>query len=123
MVDALRELGVVHVSFMPYAATGPNDPCRPVAASSVADVINHCRERTSGTVDFRVPCEPRHCLTDTPTAITAPVDEAFDDHSPPEWDFPVDGPQGHSRFGRRCRIDRVRLHEHGRRGSRAFDGR
>ncbi|MET7304666.1 radical SAM protein [Embleya sp. NPDC005575] len=80
MVDTLRELGVAHVSFMPYVATGPNDPCRPVAASAVADLITHCRERTAGTVDFRVPCAPRHCLTDTPTAITAPVDEAFDDH-------------------------------------------
>lgn len=80
LVSLLAAEGVEHVSFMPYVAYGPLDPRRPVELRAVQELIADCTARTSGTVDFRVPCAPRHCLETAPTPITVRVAENFDDH-------------------------------------------
>lgn len=80
LVDRLRDLGVQHVSFMPYVPYSPLDPRRPVALRAVQDLIAACSAQPGGDVDFRVPCAPRHCLTAEPTPIEEPVNEAFDNH-------------------------------------------
>lgn len=79
LAEHVRGLGVRHVSFMPYVATGPADPRRSVPLADVRSLIAVCRERVPD-VSIRVPCAPRHCLTDTPTPIDAPVDWEFDEH-------------------------------------------
>lgn len=79
LVEQVNGLGVEHLSFMPYVATGPADPRRSVPLTDVRSLIAVCRERVPD-VSIRVPCAPRHCLTDRPTPIDARVDWEFDDH-------------------------------------------
>jgi radical SAM protein with 4Fe4S-binding SPASM domain len=80
LVTRLAELGVQHVSFMPYVPYGTLDPRRAVALRAVQDLIGECTLATGGAVSFRVPCAPRHCLEAEPTPISDRVADEFDDH-------------------------------------------
>lgn len=79
MTRRLVELGVTDVSFMPYVPYSAVDPRRPVLLARLAETIDECTALRE-ELRVRVPCAPRHCLTPTPTAISAPVREEFDSH-------------------------------------------
>lgn len=80
LVERLYEEGVKHVSFMPYVPYGPKDPRRPVLLTAIAEMIDSCQESTGGGSTLRVPCAPRHCLSEEPVSISEPVRREFDDH-------------------------------------------
>jgi radical SAM protein with 4Fe4S-binding SPASM domain len=80
LMRRLTDIGVEHVSFMPYVPFSETDPRRPVALRRIGDIIDACQAETGGDLGISVPCAPRHCLETTPVAIEEPVRKEFDDH-------------------------------------------
>ena len=82
VLEQLREIDVQHLSLMPYVAYGEADKRRTVDLRRVADLIASLEAagRLKSADTIRVPCAPKHCLSEEPQMPDTAAPDAFDNH-------------------------------------------